>query len=355
MTDVVLVDWLGRGGIAQTTDAWGRVIADHGQRASVITRAGLELTPSGAAVPPPRLGGRYAWHAAVVARALRFIAAERPAVVVLQNYVVPELERTIVEHARRRGTRTILVMHNRRPHQRGTGMTIGLDRLIAAADVVVAHSQHVATDLPRTDVRTMPLPRPDILLESTSWQSIDRVVPPVALQFGVMGRGYKGADLLSDLAASPRNDLLYRLCGAGASSSVLHPTPERLQVRDEFLDAAALIAEVRRASIVVLPYRAASQSAAVVLAKALGRTVLASAVGGISEQIDDGVDGFLLPPQAPIETWTDCIQAALGADLVAIGRCAQLSVDAAHEEFRRQVLDLVVGDARGRRGASDPG
>lgn len=343
MTGVLLVDWLGRGGIAQTTDAWRRVITDHGDRPpAVITRAGQELSCApGTGVAPLRVGGRLAWHTAVVAEALRFIATRRPEVVVVQNYLVPALESRVLQHARRSGARTILVMHNRRPHQRLTGSTLGLDKLIASADVVLAHSEHVAADLPGSDVRVVPLPRPDILLESRPWREIGPSHPRSVLQFGVMNRGYKGARLLSELAGSSLGDASFRLCGAGASASVAHRPPQRLEVRDGFLSGGDLVTEIRRSSVVVLPYRAASQSAAVVLTQALGVPVVASAVGGIPEQIEDGVDGFLIPPSAPVEAWVSCLETVFEADRAAIGDAARLRIDSAHERFTAGVLEVA--------------
>ena len=58
---------------------------------------------------------------------------------------------------------------------------------------------------------------------------------------------------------------------------------------------------------VLFPYRFATQSAAVVFAQQLGVVPVASAVGGIAEQIDDGVDGLLLPPDAGLGVWREAL------------------------------------------------
>jgi glycosyltransferase involved in cell wall biosynthesis len=58
-------------------------------------------------------------------------------------------------------------------------------------------------------------------------------------------------------------------------------------------DVAALFLGV---DYVVLPYIEASQSGVIPLAYSFGKPVVASAIGGIPEQVEDGVTGILVPP-----------------------------------------------------------
>jgi glycosyltransferase involved in cell wall biosynthesis len=55
------------------------------------------------------------------------------------------------------------------------------------------------------------------------------------------------------------------------------------------------------ASVVVYPYRNSTQSAALQVAYAFGRPVVATRVGGLPEAVEDGRSGFLVSPQAPEE------------------------------------------------------
>lgn len=53
----------------------------------------------------------------------------------------------------------------------------------------------------------------------------------------------------------------------------------------------------QRSSVVVLPYVEAAQSGVVPTAYGFGRPVVVTTVGGIPEQVDDGVTGLIVPPR----------------------------------------------------------
>ncbi len=93
-------------------------------------------------------------------------------------------------------------------------------------------------------------------------------------------------------------EFVCRLAGDGALRSELEDQVKRLGLQDcvEFLgdvpDAKAVLAT---ADVVVLPSLQDNLPFAVMEAQALGKPVVASAVGGIVEMIQDGIDGFLVP------------------------------------------------------------
>lgn len=304
----MLVDWLGRGGIAQTTEAWAAELRSRGVAVSVATRPGRELSPAAEGIPPASAaGGRIAAHRRVVRRAVELIELNRPTMVVVQNYVVPPLERPVLAAARRVGARVVLVVHDHRLHTLRAGTRAGLLRAIRAADVVVAHSAFVADAVTarsgRQDIVVLPLPVPVGVLAPMAR-------PPVqsdgalntAVHFGVLRRGYKGTGTVLALARAGVPDWQFRLVGNGAPEDV-----PGVEVIAGFVPSARLVEAVATAQATVLPYSFATQSGAVVLAQALGSVVVTTAAGGLPEQVEDGVTGRLLAPGAPLGAWHDAL------------------------------------------------
>ena len=114
---------------------------------------------------------------------------------------------------------------------------------------------------------------------------------------------YKGLDTL--IAAEPAISAAcpqarFVIAGQGEDlaryrAAMVHP--ERFEVQNRYIPRAEVPRLFQEASLVVLPYHEASQSAVVPLAYAFGRPVVATAVGGIPEVVTDGRDGLLVPPR----------------------------------------------------------
>src|SRR6266542_998575 len=77
------------------------------------------------------------------------------------------------------------------------------------------------------------------------------------------------------------------------------PNSGALETYFERIDPSTLCTLFQRARVVVLPYVEASQSGVVQTAFAFHTPVVASAVGGLPEDVDDNVTGLLVPPRDP--------------------------------------------------------
>jgi glycosyltransferase involved in cell wall biosynthesis len=335
----VLVDWLGRGGIAQTSEAWVRVLRDHGIEVTVITRAGRELAADNVRVANERRL-RLLSHRGVAQLASRTIREQRPSVVIVQNYVVPLLERPVFAAAAAVGAKVIAVVHDHEHHDRSGGLHAGLRSNVQRAEVIVAHSHYVgdkvaaAFDRP---VTVVPLPLQLGVLNGVPAAPNARDRDQLAVHFGILHKGYKGTDVIEALARANDTGWRFRVVGVGAPVDVPH-----LESRAEFLPAADLVAEVQASAVTVLPYKHATMSGAVVLAQALGSVVVSTAAGGVPEQVAEGT-GIVLPVDAAPAAWRAALSTLADRELRAsYATAAWNTAVARHEQFASDVTRLAT-------------
>lgn len=112
--------------------------------------------------------------------------------------------------------------------------------------------------------------------------------------------GYKGYDVLVDAIATMGPDApRVRLCGEGPVREDMQALSLQRAVahRLEFVTPPANVPEeLQRAQFAVHPSRTEGLSNAILEEMAAGLPVVASSVGGNSSLIDDGITGFLVPP-----------------------------------------------------------
>ena len=238
---------------------------------------------------------------------LRFLRRLQPDVVHLQqghlwfNLFLPLL----------RGTTLVVTVHDAQVHPGDAAsaktpapiMRIPFRR----ADRLIVHARDVGALLQTNagrhadDIDCIPL----IALADTGSRSEPHAeVPGTVLFFGRIWP-YKGLDVL--IHAEP---LLHErvptarvvIAGDGEPFDVYRrrmQDPERFTVLDRYIETDERARLFQEAAVVVLPYIEASQSGVVPLAYAYGKPVVATAVGGLPEVVDDGVTGILGPPRDP--------------------------------------------------------
>lgn len=135
----------------------------------------------------------------------------------------------------------------------------------------------------------------------------------IVLMYGALRPSKGAADLIEAFASlvnSAQGIDQPRLIIAGYpsrefDSSALVRRINELQIADRvmldlrYLAMEELGALVSRADVVVFPYRSATASGALALAQSLGRPAVATTVGGLGDDIEDGVTGWLVAPQDP--------------------------------------------------------
>lgn len=340
---VVAVDWLGRGGIAECTASWLYTAGGLGAELHVVTRPGRDLAMEGSRTVAVRdRRSPIAAHREVVRAAARAIRDTKPDLVVIQNYVVAMLERPTFEAARAVGARVVWVVHDHRLHSPLAGSRAGFRALSRRADDVVCHSEFVGAAVERfcgRPVRLVPHPQQLRLLRTPGDTPLpfERPHGRLALHFGVLKRRYKGSRLVAQLARAGVPGWSFVLLGVGA------PDERAAVCVPRFVSGEELAASVRASEAIVLPYGKATQSGAVVLAQSLGVVPVASAVGAIPEQIENGETGILVPAGAPVDTWREALTRMEPERAALIGAAAQAAAQARHAEFTEWVGSLVGG------------
>ena len=135
----------------------------------------------------------------------------------------------------------------------------------------------------------------------TKWVSNIEREDFTVLFFGRM-RDYKGLRYLLDAAPKvvqviPR--VKFIIAGEGNLGRDGHRLRDEslYEVHNRYIPDEEVASFFQRASLVVLPYIEASQSGIIPIAYAFRLPVLATAVGCLSDVVQDGVTGMLVPPQ----------------------------------------------------------
>ncbi|RPI34539.1 MAG: glycosyltransferase family 1 protein [Chloroflexota bacterium] len=124
----------------------------------------------------------------------------------------------------------------------------------------------------------------------------------LVLYFGRIWK-YKGLEYFiraEPLVTAQLPDAKFVIAGEGDNFNpyremMVHP--EKFIIHNEFVSYQKRAELFEQASVVVLPYVEATQSGVIPVAYTHAKPVIATRVGGLPSQVEDGQTGFLVPPQ----------------------------------------------------------
>ncbi|MFL5906455.1 MAG: glycosyltransferase family 4 protein [Solirubrobacterales bacterium] len=244
--------------------------------------------------------------------------AETADLVHYQWLPVPSLDSRLLPPKRPR----VYTMHWRLP-EAGTRIARSLERLLGEMDAVVVHSEHGARRL-QADfgvaperLRVIPHGAFDYLTrqpqETPLPEELERTSAPVILFFGLI-RPYKGIDVLLEAFRRLEGAELWIVGMPRMPMGELHALADRapgtVRFVERFVTDPEIPAFMRRADLVVLPYRNIEQSGVLYSALAFGRPLVLSDVGGFPEIAERGA--ARLAPAGDPDALAELLEELLG-------------------------------------------
>jgi glycosyltransferase involved in cell wall biosynthesis len=216
---------------------------------------------------------------------------------------------------KKRGVRTIGVVHNALPHERRPGDRALTRYVLSSFDELIVMSDSVEADIHELGVSALiqrvPHPTYDHFGASVSKREAREALgldpdAPIFLFFGFVRR-YKGLHVLLDAMPRVFESLPdARLLVAGefyAEEAALRaqaaPLGDAVRFDASYIADEAVARYFCAADAVVQPYISATQSGVAKIAFHFGRPVITTDVGGLAESVPDGVAGLVVPPEDP--------------------------------------------------------
>ncbi|MBM3589497.1 MAG: glycosyltransferase family 4 protein [Alphaproteobacteria bacterium] len=301
--------WGRRGGGAQFTLSLARALAEDGNHQTAVSIACQnDLLPRFRGLPAPRqevstyqsmagFGLGFA-RIPVLARRLGDFAQEMRADVVLST-MTHTWTPLIAPYLVKAGLNFVPVLHDGAPRQGDFEpfWSWRLNRELAVASAAVVMSDHVARAVKarRPDVPLIRLP-----LGAHLPPAQDVLQPPCDVLFFGRLRGYKGLDLLRDawpLVREAHPAATLRVVGIGDDKALAPGLADLpgVSIERRWVPNSEIRSLITSARLLVLPYHEASQSGVLPQAMALGVPVVATCVGGLTEQMKGG-GGVLVRP-----------------------------------------------------------
>jgi glycosyltransferase involved in cell wall biosynthesis len=274
------------------------------------------------------------------------------AFVSLMSHIWSPLMRPVLK---KEGVRHTVIVHDADPHQgdRTAWVNRWLLREAQAADQVVTLTHAVAKRLIKTqripEEKITVLFHPD-LHYAPSFRPMASDEPLRVLFFGRM-LPYKGINIFVDAIEMLRQAGLPLQVGVFGQGEL--DERERLQavgaeIRNEWIDPEDISAILSRHDVVVVSHTKASQSGVIAAAHGAGLPVIATPVGGLTEQVRSGFNGIIA---------SDVTGAALASAIKSLADDRLLlhrlrrnisvsSIDRSMERFLAELSEVALGGRR---------
>lgn len=194
----------------------------------------------------------------------------------------------------RRGLKVTRIIHDASPHPGDIfPPQIWIRLLCHDAINIVTLSNYVSKELLRRKFIKQNVVSVGKLPTIKNWESSPATSIPPQNNFLFIGRGRKYKGLSNLLLAWPSvGDENTHLTIAGEGHKV-PSSLSRITHIDKWLSDDEVLSLIKHSQVVVLPYGEASQSGLIPIAHAFMRPVVITPVGGLTEQIEDGIDGLV--------------------------------------------------------------
>ena len=166
---------------------------------------------------------------------------------------------------------------------------------------------------------------------------------------------YKGHRTLLDAIASLDVQLQVRLCGVGSERETMRRHALDLGVANQVVfvpDPADIASELKRAQMAIHPSHTEGMSNAILEQMAAGLPIIAARVGGNSLLVKDAANGFLVPPDNPMELASAIRRLALDPGLrERMGReSRRMSADFSWSNCTERHIAVYEASLNGRAG-----
>jgi glycosyltransferase involved in cell wall biosynthesis len=230
----------------------------------------------------------------------RAIRAARPDVV---HFTGPHVwNPALLLRLKRAGIKTIHTIHDLDPHSgAGYGRLLYFwnNSILRWADHILVHGQVYCERLVQRGLRETRVsytPLLHLFLSYEAEATLRQTQPTAAREpfvlFFARIEAYKGIDTLFEAMRLDSG------CGVRAvvagKGELEQAAPENVEVRNRLMGDAEAIDLFSRCSLVVLPYRDATQSALIGAAYFFRKPVIVTRTGALPEYVDDGVTGWII-------------------------------------------------------------